>query len=539
MKIKRYLFPALLGCTMLALILRVSTKPASAKPTSSNGSYDDLDAYLEQEMRRLNIPGAALVIVEGDEIVHTHGFGQARPGGETPSPQTPFVIGSLTKSFTALAAMQLVEAGQVELDAPVQQYLPWFRVADPEASAQITVRHLLNQNSGLPQMPGMLNLADFDSSPDATERQMRELSTLELARPVGSEFEYSNLNYNLLGLIIEAASGESYADYIQHHIFDPLAMNHSYTSQAAARQDGLAVGHRLWFGFPFAVPNLPLPGGSLPSGQLISSSEDMGHYLIAHLNEGRYGGGQVLSGAGIDELHRPVTEAGAMGISMGYYGMGWFVEEYGQTTILSHTGTTPDFFGFMALVPEQSKGLALIVNANHTMADKMALSWVGLSAAQRLAGESPAPTQVGALPWMLRGLLLIPVLQIVGAGLTLQRIRGWRQDPGRRPSGTRKWVFHILLPLIPNLALVALPVSLLGYGMLRFMLLFVPDFAWISLVCGGFAFFSTFGEQKSVIQRIISVEKTNHSRKLPTDEVGQFVVKLVRDYVFLTLSKSW
>ena len=185
--------------------------------------------------------------------------------------------------------MQLVEAGKIELDAPVQRYLPWFRVADPQASAQMTVRHLLNQTSGLPTVAwSELALADFDDRPDATERQVRALSTLKLTRPVGSKCEYSNLNYNILGLIVEAASGESYADYIQNHIFNPLEMRHSYTSKAEAKQNGLAMGHRHWFSLPFPAPNLPIPHGSLPSGQLISSAEDMAHYLIAHLNGGRY-----------------------------------------------------------------------------------------------------------------------------------------------------------------------------------------------------------------------------------------------------------
>ncbi len=492
MKIKKYLLPALLGCTILAFVPRAFAKPAPAEPASST---DDVVTYLEQEIRRLNIPGLSLVIVEGDQIVHTQGFGVARPGGEAPTPQTPFLICSLTKSFTALATMQLVEEGKIDLDAPVQQYLPWFRLADPEASAQIKVRNLLNQNSGLPQMPGMLNLIDFDSSPDATERQMRELSTLELARPVGAEFEYSNLNYNLLGLIIEAASGESYADYIQNHVFDPLEMEHSYTSQAAAQQNGMAMGYRWWFGFPFAMHNLPLPSGSLPSGQLISSTEDMGHYLIAHLNEGRYNGVQVLSAEGIEELHRPVAKAGVMDISLGYYGMGWFVEEYNGTTILTHTGTSPDYFGFIALVPEQNKGLAFFVNANHTMIDKLALSDVGVIAARRLAGEqAEPPSMVGTTSWILRALLLIPILQIVGVILTLRHVRRWRQNPDGRPSGMRKWGLHFLLPLIPNFVLSALPLTLLASGgsTTRFMLLFVPDLAWISLICGGFAFFWMF-----------------------------------------------
>ncbi len=84
------------------------------------------------------MPGAALAVVEDERIVHTRGFGRARPGGGAPSPQTPFVLGSTTKSFTALAVMQLVEAGKIDLDAPVRRYLPWFRVADRRASAQIS-----------------------------------------------------------------------------------------------------------------------------------------------------------------------------------------------------------------------------------------------------------------------------------------------------------------------------------------------------------------------------------------------------------------
>ncbi len=448
MNVKKFIIPSLAVCIVLTLTPRLFNQTTSAQPASSNDPYDDIDAFLEREMDRLNVPGAALVIVEGDEIVHFRGFGKARPDGEAPIAQTPFVIGSLTKSFTALAIMQLVEAGQVELDAPVQLYLPWFRIADPQASAQITVRHLLNQTSGLPQLPGMIGLTNFDDHPDEVERQVRDLATLEISRPVGAEFEYSNLNFNILGLIIEATSGETYADYIQQHIFDPLDMRHSYTSQAAAREDSLAIGHRYWFGFPIAERDLPLASGSLPSGQLIASAEDIGHYLIAHLNEGRYGNVHVLSAQGVDELHRPAAEASAMGISMGHYAMGWFVEEHGETTILTHPGTVPDFFAFMALVPEQNKGMILLINANHLIMDKLPFTDMGLGVALRLAGEkAPSTGWYGVVPWALRGLLLIPVLQIVGVAFTLRRIRRWRHDLDRRPSGARKWALHILLPL--------------------------------------------------------------------------------------------
>jgi CubicO group peptidase (beta-lactamase class C family) len=169
------------------LVAHVRKVPSDARfygVTFDDASFEEIDAYIERQMDRLNIPGVSLAIVEGDQIVHLRGFGRARPGGEAPTPQTPFFIGSTTKSFTALAVVQLVEAGKVELDAPVQRYLPWFRVADPQASAQMTVRHLLNQNSGLPLGSGWQLLADFDDRPDVTERQARALATCKLARSV-------------------------------------------------------------------------------------------------------------------------------------------------------------------------------------------------------------------------------------------------------------------------------------------------------------------------------------------------------------------
>jgi CubicO group peptidase (beta-lactamase class C family) len=226
-------------------------------------------------------------------------------------------------------------------------------------------------------------------------------------------------------LIVEAASGESYSDYIQQHIFDPLEMSHSYTSKAVAQQNGLAMGHRYWFGHPFPAPHLSIPPGSLPAGELISSAEDMAHYLIANLNGGRYDGAQILSEAGIDELHRPAAEINEMGLSLGDYGMGWISQEIGESRIVSHSGIVPDF---------------------------------------------------GAAPWAMRGMLLIPLLQIAGVATTLLLLRRWRLDPERRPSRGRMWGQHILLPLIPNL-LVALTLIPMLSKMRGFLMLFMPEFS--------------------------------------------------------------
>jgi hypothetical protein len=341
---------------------------------------------------------------------------------------------------------------------------------------------------------------DFDDSPGAAERQARALSRLVLTRPVGSAYEYSNSNYQLLGLTIEAASGESYADYVQKQILTPLDMNHTYTSPAMARQNGLAVGHQCWFAIPFAAPNMPLPHGEIAGGGLISSAEDMAHYMIAHLNGGRYGDVQILSGAGINELHRGAVDLGAealpaelhlvrpwlRGLLLGQYGMGWNVDRIGRTKLIWHGGALPDFAAHMALLPEQKKGVVLLFNACHHWMNPVLVEF-GMSATALLAGEQPAPFPFfRMIPWMLRGLLLIPALQIAGVVPMRQQLRRWHLDPEHRPSGGRAWGGHILLPLIPNLLLALTLKPMLGKRR-GYLMLDKPDSSWTVLVCGSFA----------------------------------------------------
>jgi CubicO group peptidase (beta-lactamase class C family) len=482
----KFLLPTLLIGSLAVIIHRSITSAASRASNFGNNSFDAIDAYLEGQMHRLHIPGAMLAIIERDQIVHMRGFGKARPGGEIPGPQTPFFIGSLTKSFTALAVMQLVEAGKVDLDAPVQRYLPWFRVANPQASAQMTVRHLLNQTSGLSMLAGSIILDEFDDAPGATERQVRALSTLKINRPVGSKCEYSNLNYNVLGLVVEAASGETYADYINRHIFKPLEMHHSYTTKAAAQLDGLAVGYRHWFSLPLPAPDLPVPIGSLPSGQLISCAEDMARYLITHLNGGRFKDVQLLSELGIEAMHHGAIEYFMMGMSAGSYGMGWFEIDLGQTKTYSHGGNTPDFSAFMAIIPGKERGLVLLANADPYGLPPLT-GEVGLNLTALLAGEQPAPIQLDFIQWTMRLLPLIPLLQVFGVYKTLRGLIRWQEHPGLGLTSGKVWWQHVILPLVPNLSLVSILVYLRSSGLLRYLNWFNPDLAWVARISGGFA----------------------------------------------------
>jgi hypothetical protein len=257
--------------------------------------------------------------------------------------------------------------------------------------------------------------------------------------------------------------------------------------QATARQNGLAVGHRYWFGVPVAAPDLPLPAGALAGGGLISSAAEMARYLSAHLNGGRYGDERLLSSAGMEELHRGVADIKAYGLSLGQYAMGWVVDQIGQTKLLWHGGTLPDFGAYMALLPEQKKGVVLLFNGCHHWMNPV-LADVGLGVTSLLAGERPTSLRsIRLIPWLLRAQLLLPLLQIAGVVATLLRLRRWRLRPESRPGGGGVWRRHLVLPLVLNLQLgLALLQPRLGKrrGYLR---LYMPDFSLIAAVSGSFA----------------------------------------------------
>ena len=416
--IRKITFLGMMILTFIFFGFGVSQSFAKARLTD----FEEVDAYISTRMKELGIPGAALVIIQGDQIVHLKAFGVADASGRPVTPQTPFFTGSTGKSFTALAIMQLAEADKIKLDASVQTSLPWFRVADVDASTLITVRHLLNQVSGLPQAIGQEQLTVTDNSASAIEKNVRALSKIELSAPPGQRYEYSNANYITLGMLIQAVSGQSYESYIAEHIFKPLNMQNSFASKTEAQQDGLAVGYQKWFGIPMASPNLPFSRGSLPAGDLNMSAEDFGHYLIAQLNDGNYQGVSVLSPAGIAELHHPDIQVPG---TTDFYAMGWEVQQYQNVQVISHNGAVPGYTTGMFLVPEKNLAVALVMNIFSPMLG-IRVSRVPSSVLRILLGQAIIPGYEFPHKQVVYGLvMLIPLLHIIAILATLRRIRFW------------------------------------------------------------------------------------------------------------------
>jgi CubicO group peptidase (beta-lactamase class C family) len=461
---------------MATLLGMTAIIPARARVPQGDVDFSEVDAYIEAQMDDLNIPGLALGIVQGDQIVYMQGYGRAGPDGRAVTPQTPFMIGSTGKSLTALAVMQLVEANQIELDAPVQTYLPWFRVADPEASAQITVRHLLNQTSGFSNATGLRELAASDLSDDAIEASVRRLQDEELAHPPGTTHEYSNVNYTTLGLIVQTVSGQSYETYVQEHIFDPLEMRHSFTSQAEAMQDGMATGHVTWFQIP--IPKeVPFNRGNLPTGYQICSGEDMAHHLLAQINGGRYGDARVLSPDSIAEMHRPAVQADSPDT---FYGMGWYIGSINDVPTIYHEGDDVNFQTTMLIVPEERLGIVVMLNTNGTFVLKSHIQIAtGIMSLQM--GQQPQPYENPVVFLMIFGSAVVPVVvSVLWIAWMVYRLHR-RRKKGGPPKRSALWLLWVIvLPLVVDVGLLwvllfGIP-SLWGLPMDGLVLMF-PDMA--------------------------------------------------------------
>lgn len=417
----------------------------------------ELTTFIASQMRLSRIPNVTVGIIRRDRIVYLRGFGTT--AGQPISPQTPFLVGSLSKSFTALAVMQLVEAGRLNLDTPVYQYLSWFRLRNVEASRTITVRHLLNQTSGLPTSAGFF-------APDADS-----LSQTELAHPVGQVYEYCNLNYKILGLIVEAVTGQTYAAYVQEHILDPLEMRSTYLTYDAAVTHGLTEGHQYFFGLPVLVSTPPYQ--SAAAGHIASSAEDMCHYLIAHLQGGIYNGRSIITPASIALMHRPPSDIRS------HYGMGWVAAEWNGLESIRHTGLNENFSASMNILPEKGYGIIILTNVNsftphHDLMDGII---------RRLHSQ---PTKF-YIPYELLQRFLLLFTLLFGLAQLLRQLRKWHNlGYPLLMLMTAKVVVSLICGIAFSLFLL-IAVPLWADAPLGVLLSYQPDIGY-GLICGAITF---------------------------------------------------
>lgn len=366
-------------------------------------------------MQRFDIPGMAFVLADKSGAVYAKGYGVLEHGTlrEIDS-TTRFQIGSISKVFTSLAMMQLQDQGQIQLDAPITTYLPWFATKDSTLSDRITVHDLLNHTSGL---PGRLNTHDINStnSERVTAQIQHKLQSVQLVADPGTAYEYTNMNYDLLQLIIEEVSGSNYPDYMHHHIFQPLGMHQTFFAQdTAEHDDNTATGHRYIWGHarPF---HEELAYATLGSAGLSTNAEDLGKYISFLLSGASASGDPIIQANSLHRMHTAAIRDSSIG-----YGYGWEITAH----TIEKKGGLPGFSANLIVVPDKSYGFALLANSKQSITDE-----TNFNIYRILNGEPSRPLAKNDFPavsFINKSLLTINALLILTIVLMwLPTLIGW------------------------------------------------------------------------------------------------------------------
>ncbi|WP_106402562.1 serine hydrolase domain-containing protein [Actinocorallia populi] len=405
----------------LALLFGAAPPVSASAPAPTPAS---IDAYVEQYREATGLPGVAVAITKGNEVVHTAGYGSTATGKPVTA-GTPMAVASVSKSVTALAVMQLVEKGKVALDQPVRRYLPEFTMADPRA-AKITVRQLLHQTSG------MADSAFHEKSepqPGTLKGSVARLRTAKLAADPGTVFSYHNTNYQVAARLVEVVSGQPFAAYLDAHVFEPLGMHDSTTIDTDRDLPASARGHLYVLGRAVALPE-PTGFGN-GSGGVITTADDMARWLIA-----QHSG--ILSPQSVKEMRTPSAQNEE-------YALGWFLEETESgTPVLEHGGDLFTSTAYQLLMPDSGYGIAVMASTGMFFSDAQNLM-TGLTAL--VEGRTP-PSPPSQLSRLLTDLFFV-LLTLVTIGLAVRgtiRARRWS-------TNRTGWQLWRLVPYFAPLAL--------------------------------------------------------------------------------------
>lgn len=401
-----------------------------------------VDARRLDELGAAEFPGVAYAVVEQSEVVELGAAGVKRLGGDDPiSPETPFLIGSISKSFTALGVMQLVETGELSLEDPIASHLPAF--AD-QPSGAITIRQLLSHTSGYSTYQGNPSGAGAASGADAIARRTDWLASKAPAYAPGARWEYSNANYVILGRLIEVVSGLAYPTYIESHVLQPAGMLDSFASDGQ-RHAAMATGHTPWFGTKRPLLDTTTNLGTGPQGGIVSSASDLARYMRLMMN----GEDDLVSAETKAAMMSPASDASP------FYGLGWFVDR--ELGTVWHSGVTPGVETLLTLLPAQSKGVVVLVNAGSGVGfGETARLRDGITSSSLGLGDTGEASRL----WPKATFIALTLLPFV---FLLCMLWAWRHRVALRTKSGPLGVFSLWFPLLTTTASAWVLVSLVPH----------------------------------------------------------------------------
>ena len=354
-----------------------------------------LHDFITMKANEFKIPGVAIGVFTDDrEIYACHGVTSI----VNPLPidqDTLFILGSVTKTFTATTLMRLVAEGKVKLDAPVRQYVPELKLADEQSAKTITVQNLLNHTSGLDWRVDV----DSGEGDDALAREVAKLAELKLIAPPGTRASYSQAGFDLIGRIIEKVTDKTYEQAVASLLFEPLELSHSLFSRDDVMTRRFAVGHnrdengKLSIARPWKHWRSNNPGGGLAS-----SAADQIRWARFHLGDGHSKNGTRVLPAEV--LHHMQEQTVTLrGSSLGdAFGMCWFLREVDAVRTIGHGGSANGQFAELLIVPERNFAVVSLSNSdpNGIPFNQAVVRWA-LKNYLRLVDSDPEPMPFDAM----------------------------------------------------------------------------------------------------------------------------------------------
>lgn len=358
---------------LFAVALMVCAVPARGQDADLTKKLQGFDAYMEQTLKDWNTPGVAVGIVMGGKLVFAKGYGYRDYEKKLPfTAKTMQPIASNSKLFTAVAAGMLVEEGKLTWDKPIKQSVPEIEFYNDQLNNNVTLHDMLSHRTGVTRH----DLIWF-KSPFTRQELFDRLKYLEPQEPMRETFLYNNLMFAAVGQIIEMKSGKKWEDFVRERIFTPLGMGTTcYTIAGMLKQPDYGVPFReKRDSFElYKIPYYEDTEGVAPAGAIISNIDELSHWLIALMNEGKYNGNQILPASVLKATLQPaIALPNTAGEALGYweilnsaYGMGRQTASYRGKLLTFHGGDLPGFHSQISFMPNDKIGVIVLVISDHS-----------------------------------------------------------------------------------------------------------------------------------------------------------------------------
>lgn len=363
-------------CIFLIMILVLSAcgkknnNEVAQNVAINNETVKKIDELVYSVLKKSKVPAASICIVDHDDTLYRSYVSSNKSHEQDITEDSLFELGSMSKAMTGLAILYLEQQGKLNLDDNVKEYLPWFhvkydgiyRAVRINKEVDLTISNLLHHTSGIPTES--ISKIPVGQSDDMLEKTIRNINGIKLDYYPGTRYQYATINYDILGLIIEKISNQSYESFISDYILQPLGLNSTYMFQEEAAMTGnLVDGYKMQFFKPI-VYDAPRYRGNTPAGYIISCTKDMERWIRIQM-------GMIEEVP--DEYKKIVNQSHIGDTTVNcdggfYYGAGWRISSMGAGDQISHGGNNPNFSSTIVLRPNDKQGICILSNMNSNAA---------------------------------------------------------------------------------------------------------------------------------------------------------------------------